>query len=251
MNSNTAWNLGDAGPQVRRLAEEAAHRAGMSLEEWLNEAMAAGTAEAGPDEAVRGDPAASPAPRERVWLDETEDFLESTVTRIERRLKRGEERMARAFETVTRLIEQAREDFERSPPSSPPAAPLRERETAAPARTATERPPSGERRRLDERLEDIARRIEAARRSGEPPAGPPELGEQGPRLDPAAPRRPMQDDWRRPQTGAASSPASDAALYPPRELEGPERSRWKDDGAAAPRESPLLVDMSGMRADIA
>ena len=36
MNKNTAWKHSSVRPQTWRLAEEEAHRAGVSLEEWLD-----------------------------------------------------------------------------------------------------------------------------------------------------------------------------------------------------------------------
>ena len=39
MNTNLAWNVAGVGPQTRLVAEEAARRVGMRLEEWLDEAV--------------------------------------------------------------------------------------------------------------------------------------------------------------------------------------------------------------------
>ncbi len=107
MNKNVAGKLASVRPEALRLAEEAAHRAGVGLEEWLDEAIvgrAAGDISDESDDEIRSQPSKQLS---RAWLDEAEDFLESAITRIERRMRRGEERMARALETITSVLERS------------------------------------------------------------------------------------------------------------------------------------------------
>ncbi len=76
MNKNVAGKLASVRPQALRLAEEAAHRAGMGLEEWLDEAIigrAAGDISDESDDEIRAQPSEQLS---RAWLDEAEDFLE-------------------------------------------------------------------------------------------------------------------------------------------------------------------------------
>ena len=174
MNKNVAGKLASVRAQALRLAEEAAHRAGMGLEEWLDEAIigrAAGDILDESDDEIRAQPSEQLS---RAWLDEAEDFLESAITRIERRMRRGEERMARALETFTSVLERTRESIDRgclSPAYRQPASLDEQQMAAAPEATeilgaritsvSHERPAL--RSGLDERLEEIAQRIEAAR----------------------------------------------------------------------------------------
>ncbi len=181
MNKSTAWKASSIRPQARRLAEEAARRAGLSLEEWLDEAivgLGSGDLSDDGDDEVRARSSTLPG---RAWIDETEDYLESAIARIERRLRRGEERMERAFETITGVLERTRESGDRGPPSPSyrQSAAAHERQRAelqaAAARPEKITPTSVERtaphRRLDERFEEIAQRIEAARLTAHAPNG--------------------------------------------------------------------------------
>ena len=167
-----AWNLESVRPQARRLAEEAARRAGVSVDEWLDEAIvgqAAGDISDEADDEARADASGR---LDRAWLDETENSLNSAARRIERRLRRGEVRMARAFETMTKALEGTRDGIDRETPSSSPRQPIAAGEQLQADEThdlcidlSHERPASDD--RSDERLEDIARRIVAARKAAE------------------------------------------------------------------------------------
>jgi localization factor PodJL len=164
MNKSTAWIRSSVPPQAWRLAKEAAHQAGVNVEEWLDEAIAGRVA--GDDLDERGDEIRSDASEQlgRAWLDEAEDVLESAVTRIERRIMRGEERMGRVFETIMDVLERTRESIDRGAPShayrqssadnerrpAVQAAPCDDQVALAPvARSALHR-------RLDKRLEETA-----------------------------------------------------------------------------------------------
>src|SRR5260370_5160541 len=114
MSTNLAWNIAGVGPQTRHVAEEAARRAGMRLEDWLDEAIAEQAAELGPrseehdgeydwpdaierrlerisrrERAARSSQHYSPAPRgnsrpEHVRGREGEDLLGPAIERSER-----------------------------------------------------------------------------------------------------------------------------------------------------------------------
>jgi localization factor PodJL len=114
-----AWNIAGVGRQTRDAAEEAARRAGMRLDDWLETAIADQAAEqsARPDEGAMEDD----------WLDAVAGRLErisqrnsqageprapgaldssdSAIERFEKRLARAEARAARAFESVAQILE--------------------------------------------------------------------------------------------------------------------------------------------------
>ncbi len=191
MNENMAWNLASVHPQARRLAEEAARRAGVSLEEWLDEAIVGRVAGDISDE---GDEIRSHGSEQlgRAWLDEAEKFLDSAITRVERRMKLGEERMARALETMTSVLERTRESVDRgSPGHRQSAVPEEQQPAAAPQaveachahfNSVSDEQPALH-RRLDERLEEIARRIEAARQMTHAPNASPDADSEKRRRD--------------------------------------------------------------------
>ena len=185
MNESMAWNFASIRPQARRLAEEAAHRAGVSLEEWLDEVIVGRVAG---DISDQGDKIHSQGSEQlgRAWLDEAEDFFESAITRIERRLRRGEERMTRAFETMTSVLERTREYVDRgtlSPAYRQPPAPGEQQPAATPQAGEALGVHPGLHRRLDEWLEEIARRIDAARQMSHAPSASLDTNSEKRRLD--------------------------------------------------------------------
>ena len=115
-----AWNIAGVGRRTRDAAEEAARRAGMRLDDWLNEAIAD---HAGLDQRAR--PEDDEADNDR--LDAAAGRLEriarrsaapegpgapasskpfnSLIDRLEMRLSRAEAQAARAFESVARILE--------------------------------------------------------------------------------------------------------------------------------------------------
>ncbi len=127
--------MAGVGRQTRLVAEEAARRAGMRLEEWLDQAVeqaletsARAQERAGGDDwpdierrldgISRRDRAASGPDRYNLGLRfdsdredarerDGEDLLGSTIARFESRIARSEERAARAFESIARLIERS------------------------------------------------------------------------------------------------------------------------------------------------
>jgi localization factor PodJL len=121
MNRAMAWNIAGVGRRTRDAAVEAARRAGMRLDDWLDEAI---TDYAGLDQHER--PQHDAAEDERLdaaagrleWIARrnerapgaapargTPDPLDSVIERIEGRLARAEAQAARAFETVARILE--------------------------------------------------------------------------------------------------------------------------------------------------
>ena len=129
MNKAMAWETANLGPRARRLAEDAAHRAGMSPEEWLNEAIveyAASVRSKETSEEVqfherrretisgRGERVAGPGghPQDQ-QVPEVQDLLESTVQQIERRITSNGQRLAEAFEAVALRLERSNASLER------------------------------------------------------------------------------------------------------------------------------------------
>jgi localization factor PodJL len=116
-----AWNIAGVGRRTRDAAVEAARRAGMRVDDWLDEAIAdyAGldqdvrpqhdgadddrlVAAAGRLERIaRRNARATPPPPARG----TSDSFNSVIERMEDRLARAEAQAARAFETVAQILE--------------------------------------------------------------------------------------------------------------------------------------------------
>ena len=121
MNKAMAWNIAGVGRRTRDAAEEAARRAGMRLDDWLDAAIAEQAAEQG-------------APLEKSqaqddWLDAVAGRLErisrrnlpaeephgpgvpdsfhAAIERFEKRISRAEAQAARAFESVAQILERA------------------------------------------------------------------------------------------------------------------------------------------------
>jgi localization factor PodJL len=144
MNGAAAWNVRGLARETRDFAEEAARRAGMSLGDWLDEAVADKAAEQGvrpddlePDDRLdaigerisrlsrrdgRSDedwrPRARREPRRRrddpiSSQDEarrSDELLEAAIARLESRAERQEARAVRAIESVARWIERSQAD---------------------------------------------------------------------------------------------------------------------------------------------
>ncbi len=122
MNKSMAWTIAGVGRRTRDAAEEAARRAGMRLDDWLDEAIADRAAlaqgarlEGNETEDERLDAAAGrleriarrneggrepPAPG-------IPDSFDSAIERFEARLSRAEARAARAFESVAEILERS------------------------------------------------------------------------------------------------------------------------------------------------
>ena len=136
-----AWEIANLGPRARHVAEEAARRAGMTPEEWLNEAVVEYAASARSEEAdqearfherrresiTRQDAAGEG--RRSIWPGEdrrnreVENMLESSVQRIEQQITRNGWRLARAFEAVALKLERSTANFDDCAPfgASPPS----------------------------------------------------------------------------------------------------------------------------------
>src|ERR1700720_2320789 len=122
MNRAMAWNIAGVGRRTRDAAVEAARRAGMRLDDWLDDAIADYT---GLDQLVRseGDEAYDDrldaaagrleriarrnAPPQAPCAPGTPNSFNSNsvIERFEMRLSRAEAQAARAFETVAQILE--------------------------------------------------------------------------------------------------------------------------------------------------
>ena len=114
-----AWNIAGVGRRTRDAAAEAARRAGMRLDDWLDEAIAdyVGLAqEGGLDNEAEDDRLDAAAERLERFARRNERGpappapgaakpLDSVIGRLEMRLARAEAHAARAFETVAQILE--------------------------------------------------------------------------------------------------------------------------------------------------
>src|SRR5579863_1512169 len=122
MNKAMAWTIGGMERRTRDAAEEAARRAGMRLDDWLDEAIA-GQAALGQrprpeDDKSEDERLAAAAGRlERIARQSTPgresgpprapDAFDSAIERFEARLLRAEAQAARAFESVAQILERS------------------------------------------------------------------------------------------------------------------------------------------------
>ena len=210
-----AWDIASVRRRVRRIAEDAAKRAGMGLEEWLDEAIVEWTAGTTPEEGGResrshtsGRRRDPHSPRdsgtcrdlrcvlqtEEARARDTEYFLESEIARIERRMARDEGRAARAFETLAHILDLSAGTHDRGAAftnSERSIAKDEPRPSAAPrpveSRTENTVPGSQEnslsRCNLDEQMEKILRGIGASRELPDETRSPQVLVPEKPRLD--------------------------------------------------------------------
>ena len=122
MNKAMAWTIAGVGRRTRDAAEEAARRAGMRLDDWVDEAIADQAAleqrARSEDEDVedqRLDAAAGRleriarrnAPAREPLASGIPDSFDSAIERFEARLSRAEARAARAFESVAEILERS------------------------------------------------------------------------------------------------------------------------------------------------
>jgi localization factor PodJL len=117
MNKQTAWNI-DVDLRARRAAEQAAHEAGISLEDWINEAIVERALGARDDEHEsssaldrwRGSFFLHHGPWGRTKMPpsvhDSEDLIEATAERIERCVALSEQRTQRAFESIAVMLGQ-------------------------------------------------------------------------------------------------------------------------------------------------
>ena len=120
MNRAMAWNIAGVDRRTRDAAVEAARRAGMRLDDWLDEAITdyAGLDQHAPPEHIeaeddRLDAAAGRLERiarrngsaKEPSAPGIPDSFSSAIARFEMRLKRAEALAARAFETVAQILE--------------------------------------------------------------------------------------------------------------------------------------------------
>ena len=115
-----AWNIAGVSRRTRDAAVEAARRAGMGLDDWLDEAIAD---YAGADPRAAPDPSEAEDDRLDAALERLERIarrnaptreprapaipaaFDSVIERFEMRLARAETQAARAFESVARILE--------------------------------------------------------------------------------------------------------------------------------------------------
>ena len=122
MNKAMAWTIAGVGRRTQDAAEEAARRAGMRLDDWLDEAIAdqAALAQRAPpqDNEAEDERLGAAAGRlERIarriggarepQAPGIPDSFNSAIERFEARLSRAEARTARAFESVAEIIERS------------------------------------------------------------------------------------------------------------------------------------------------
>ena len=157
--------------------EAAADRAGVSLEEWLDDAIIGSAARETSRGIGGGAPSSASEGLGRSLIEETENLIDSAMERMERRMRRGEERMARALESLTGVLDAARGNADRTPRAfgdggrPAPAGP-------EPVEMRADRSP-----RSDDRLEEIARRMEAARQAAQTQSASPDAKTDRLRLD--------------------------------------------------------------------
>jgi localization factor PodJL len=137
MNKAMAWTLGSVEPRARRAAEYAAHRAGMSLGDWLNEAIVERAGATNDEDLSLLDPFDWPReslerfPSNRQWRQGSErtretcaeDLFEATIERIERRIALSEQSVRRAFQSMAVALKRTRTGGERSGSTEPPQQP--------------------------------------------------------------------------------------------------------------------------------
>jgi len=121
MNKAMAWNIAGVGRRTRDAAEEAARRAGMRLDDWLDAAIAEQAAEQGAPlekseaqddllDAVAGrlERISRQTPRaEEPQRPGVPSSFDAAIERFEKRLSRAEAQAARAFESVAQILERA------------------------------------------------------------------------------------------------------------------------------------------------
>ena len=120
-----AWTIAGVERRTRDAAEEAARRAGMRLDDWLDEAIAdqaalgqrraaGGRRERGRAARRGGGPprthrAAKSTPGREPGPPRVPDAFDSAIERFETRLPRAEAQAARAFESVAQILERSTE----------------------------------------------------------------------------------------------------------------------------------------------
>ena len=120
MNKAMAWTIAGVGRRTRDAAEDAARRAGMRLDDWIDEAIAdqAALEHRSPSEedaedrrldaaAGRLERIAQNARARGPRASGIPDSFDSAIERFEARLSRAEARAARAFESVAQILERS------------------------------------------------------------------------------------------------------------------------------------------------
>jgi localization factor PodJL len=121
MNKAMAWNIAGVGRRTLDAAEEAARRAGVPLDDWLDAAIAEHAAEQGapPEKSKAHDDLLDAVAgrlerisRQNPRAEEPQrpgvpGSFDAAIERFEKRLSRAEARAARAFESVAQILERA------------------------------------------------------------------------------------------------------------------------------------------------
>jgi len=128
MSTTTSRTLGSLDPNARRVAERAARRAGMTLEDWLRETILERADVSADEEGVsfaelqsgRSDEPLRRGGAESRWhsssserRSEVESLSNATLDRLEQRFALNEERTTLAFESIALLLERATAEAER------------------------------------------------------------------------------------------------------------------------------------------
>jgi localization factor PodJL len=271
MNGAAAWNLRGLARETRAFAEEAARRAGMSLGDWLDEAVADKAAEQGvepgdlePDDRLdaigerisrlsrRDDqsgedlrPPARGEPRARrddpgASQDEArraDESLEAAIARLESRAERREARAMRALDSVARWIERSQADRgEQRAALQAVVEKLDAINQRAPRESS--RPAAAPARR-ESRLDEIERpRIDVREAVSQIARRRSELDARATPPDLEASKRGSRNFGADPASSSRPSPAAPQAEQAPR----PSPSPPVEAGAAAPAHGPSPTD---------
>ena len=260
MNRAMAWTIAGVGRRTRDAAAEAARRAGMRLDDWLDEAIADQAAleqRARPENEDAGDQRLdaaagrleriarrdAPAPQPRA--SGIPDSFDSAIERFEARLSRAEARAARAFESVAQILERSNSARDGDRQTLIDAVRRLEAINASWGRSpqtgeATPKPPLD----LKAAVSQIAMRQEFDARAGA--AAPAPLHEADERAE-TGPAANGSDALSAAAQSAPASPMSDALRDDIRALAlkfDDLRSEQSDPGGSA-------IDLGAMRADIA
>ncbi len=186
MSKSTAWDIASVSPGAQRLAERAAGRAGVTVEEWLDQAIAEhaseseglrprdqpslGSARDGSrDRRVADDLGGVPHEPPRFRLEgasarDLQERLRANAETVERRIPRGEDIAAKALQSIETLL--ARRDPVGAGPV--PADPLSAEKRTGAARAPEGARPSSESSELGSAASDVKDAAPRTFHPGEP-----------------------------------------------------------------------------------
>ena len=271
MNGAAAWNLRGLARETRAFAEEAARRAGMSLGDWLDEAVADKAAEQGvepgdlqPDDRLdaigerisllsrRDDrsgedlrPPARGEPRGRrddpgASQDEArraDESLDAAIARLESRAERREARAMRELDSVARWIERSQAD--RGEQRAALQAVVEKLDAIDQRATCESSRPAAAPARRESRLDETERpRIDVQEAVSQIARRRSELDARATPPDLEASKRGSRNFGADPASSSRPGPAAPQAEQAPR----PSSSPPVEAGAAAPAHGPSLTD---------